>query len=72
MVVGAHQSFQFFRQITWFLGKNKVLPKFKYLVLHHIISIIKLQNSHSVKPNFILTTRTILRLKYLVILIRSL
>ena len=26
MVVGAHQSFQFFRQKTWFLGHNRVLP----------------------------------------------
>ena len=26
MVVGAHQSFQFFRQKTLFLGHNRVLP----------------------------------------------
>ena len=29
MVVGARQSFQFFRQIIWFLGNNRTLPKFK-------------------------------------------
>ena len=26
MVVGAHQSFQFSRQKTWFLGNNRPLP----------------------------------------------
>ena len=26
MVVGARQSFQFFRQTTWFLGNNRGLP----------------------------------------------
>ena len=26
MVVGAPQSFQFFRQKTWFLGNNRGLP----------------------------------------------
>ena len=44
-VVGAHQSFQFFRQITWFLGNTRALSKFKYWILHHLISIIKLQNN---------------------------
>ena len=44
-VVGAPQSFQFFRQITWFLGNKRALPKFKYWALHHLISIIKLQNN---------------------------
>ena len=28
-VVGARQSFQLFRQITWFLGNKIALPKFK-------------------------------------------
>ena len=45
MVVGARQSFQFFRQITWFLGNKRALPRFKYGILHHLISIIKLQNN---------------------------
>ena len=27
MVVGARQSFQFFRQITWFLENNRALSK---------------------------------------------
>ena len=37
MIVGARQSFQFFRQITWFLGNKKALPKFKYWILHHLL-----------------------------------
>ena len=38
VVVGARQSFQFFRQITWFLGKKRTLSKFKYWILHHFIN----------------------------------
>ena len=45
MVVGARKSFQFFRQITWFLGNNRALSKFKNLILHYLISIIKLKNN---------------------------
>ena len=45
IVVGAHQSFQFFRQITWFLGNTRALSKFKYWILYHLISIVKLQNN---------------------------
>ena len=41
MTVGARQCFQFFRQKTWFLGKNRALPKFLYGVLHYLITIIK-------------------------------
>ena len=37
-----HQSFQFFIQITWFLGNNRALSKFRYRILHNLISIIKL------------------------------
>ena len=44
MAVGAHQSFQFFIQITWFLGNKTALFKFKYWILHNLISIIKLKN----------------------------
>ena len=51
-VVGARQSFQFFRQITWFLGNTRTSPKLNYWILHHLFSIIKLQNNYSVKPNF--------------------
>ena len=29
MVVGAYQSFQFFRKITWLLGNNRGLSKFR-------------------------------------------
>ena len=41
----ACQSFQFFRQITWFLRNARVLSKFKYCILHFLISIIKLKNN---------------------------
>ena len=44
MVVEARQNFQFSRQIVWFLGSNRALSKFKYWILHCVISIIKLQN----------------------------
>ena len=40
MIVGARQSFQFFRQITWFLGNNRALSRFRYRILHNLISII--------------------------------
>ena len=60
MVVGAHQSFQFFRQNTWFLENNRVLSKSLYGILYYLISIIKQYKNHSIKPNFILTTRTTL------------
>ena len=59
-VVEARQSFQFFRQIISFLVIKRALLKFKYWILHRLISIIKLQNNYSVKPNFILTTRATL------------
>ena len=42
MVVGTRQNFQFFRQITWFLGNNRALPKFRYWILYNLISITKL------------------------------
>ena len=42
VVVGARQSFQFFRQIAWFLGNNRALSKFRYRILYNLISITKL------------------------------
>ena len=51
-VVGARQSFQFFRQITWFLGNNRALYKFRYRILHNSISIIKLQKNQSLEASF--------------------
>ena len=66
MVVGARQSFQFFRKITWFLGNNGALSKFRYMILHYLISIIKLlKKKQSVKANFMLTKRATLTQKYL-------
>ena len=35
-VVGARQSFQFFRQITWFLRNKSGLSKFTYWILHQL------------------------------------
>ena len=45
MVVGARQRLKFFRQITLFLGNTRALSKFKWWILHHLISIIKLENN---------------------------
>ena len=42
VVVGAHQSFQLFRQIAWCLGYNRALSKFRYWILYNLISISKL------------------------------
>ena len=44
LIVGARQSFQFFRQIAWFLWNTRALCKFKYCILHHLINM-KLQNN---------------------------
>ena len=57
-MVGSHQTFKIFRQITTFLGNNRALFKFCYRNLHYLIRIIKLQKNQSVKANFMLTTRT--------------
>ena len=45
MVVGALQSFQFFRQNTQFLENSTVLAKFLYWILHYVIAIAKLKKS---------------------------
>ena len=45
MVVGAHQSFQFFRQKTRFLGNNRGLPSFRRRILQNLISTTKLQKN---------------------------
>ena len=42
MVVRALETFQFFRQLTWFLENNKALPKFRYRILHYLISMIRI------------------------------
>ena len=57
MAVEGHQSFQFFRQIAWFLENNKALSKFRYRILHHLISITKLEKNYSIKADFNLTTQ---------------
>ena len=57
MVIKDRQNF---KQNTWFLESNRVLPKSLYGILHCLISITKLQKSQSIKPNFILITRATL------------
>ena len=42
-VTGACQSFQFFKQNTWFLEINRALPKFLYEIFYYVISITELQ-----------------------------
>ena len=42
VAVGARQSFQFFRKIASFIGNNKALSKFRYRILHNLISISNL------------------------------
>ena len=37
MVVGASQSFQFFRQKIWCLENNRALPKFLYGILRLVL-----------------------------------
>ena len=54
VVVEANQSFQFFRQNTWFLENNGALSKFLYGKFHHLIDITKLQNKKSVLKTQIL------------------
>ena len=61
MVVEACQSFQFFRQIIWFLENSRALSKFSYRIWHNLISITKLlKKNHSVKANFKLTMQATL------------
>ena len=42
MVFKARQSFQFFREKTWFLPNNRGLPLFRYQTLQNLISTTKL------------------------------
>ena len=60
VVVGARQSFQYFRQIAWFLRNNRAVRKFWYWILYNLISITKLCKNHSIKANFNLTMRATL------------
>ena len=60
MVFRSCQSFQFLRQITWFFENNRTLSKFKYRILHYLISIIKSPKKRPIKGNFILNTQAIL------------
>ena len=68
MVVGGHQIVQFLlvKKITEFLQNKRALSKFKYWILHYLISIIKLKNNYPGKPNFVLTTRATLKARFCV------
>ena len=58
MVVGARQCFQFFRQITWFLGNKRGFSKFWCWIFHNLISINQIiKKKHSLKANFKATLR---------------
>ena len=48
-VGGARQSFQIFRQNTWFLEISRALSDFFNGISHYLISIIKLQKNQSIK-----------------------
>ena len=65
---GSCQSFQFFRQNSWFFENNGALPKYSYIVFLYLTIITKLSNQ-SLKPNFILTKQATLKhiliLKYM-------
>ena len=43
MAAGAGQNFQFFRQLTWFLGNNRPLFEFRYRIFRYLIIIIRLR-----------------------------
>ena len=64
VVVGARQSFQYFRQMAWFLRNNRAVRKFWYWILYNLIfvwlcmtCITKLCKNDSIKANFNLTMR---------------
>ena len=50
--VGARQSSKFLRQITWFLINKWALSKFKYLILHHLISYFQITKQLVCKTQF--------------------
>ena len=45
MVVGALQSFKFFRQATWFLENNRALSQLWYGILHYLITLSNYRKS---------------------------
>ena len=62
MVSADCQSFQFFRQINWFIRSNRALSKLMSRFLKFLISITKLKKKiQSIKSNFILTMRATLK-----------
>ena len=65
MVVGARQSFQFFRLETWFLRNIRGLPEFRYWILHNLISITKLPKKLVRKNQFQINHESHLKLSNL-------
>ena len=62
MVSADCQSFQFFRQINWFIRSNRALSKLMSRFLKFLISITKLKKKiQSIKSKFILTMRATLK-----------
>ena len=62
MVSADCQSFQFFRQINWFIRSNRALSKLMSRFLKFLISITKKKKKiQSIKSNFILTMRATLK-----------
>ena len=49
--IEACQTFQFFRQKTWFLKSNRACFKFLYEISHYLISIIKSKQNQSIRPS---------------------
>ena len=62
-VCGACQSFQFFRQNSWFRENNRALSKFLYGILYYLISITKLYRKSVHKAHFHINHATCLKKK---------
>ena len=55
MIVKARQSFQFLKQINWFIRNNEALSKFRYWIL-----LYRFTKNQPVKTNFMLTLQATL------------
>ena len=60
MVVGTHQSFQFSRQIPWFLGNNRALPNLGIRFCVTLLVLSNFKKNKSIKANFRSTARATL------------
>ena len=55
MIVKARQSFQFLKQMNWFIRNNETLSKFRYWIL-----LYQVTKNQPVKANFMLTLQATL------------